>query len=539
MKQYAGQYMQQSGGKQTGQSQSGQSQSGDYRKYMKQYAGQYAGKYMQQSGDQSKSSSSSSQSYQKYMNQYASQSTQGSQGQTNLLATSGSNDDSAGYQKYMNQYTCGNSQSSGGNYQKYMKQYAGKYTGGNSQSSRSNYEKYLKQYGGSEADKYIQQYAGQSNQSSSDFSDYKKYISMYSCDDEHTVESAKKAMNKTQLDAWKDAQLCTVKKYVIDHQGQHYAQQGINKEYTRRLAELRNETAEQASAADASLMLAARDDRNKTQHMSKAEMRQAANVTVQKVEALSQSLELAANDKDGIEAQAALPAQRTQAEFAKNHSEIKQEMENLETQLKKQHGAQDAKAMQSIQSRLSALRTKAKALRTAEMQALKRNTKMADSASRHQAAGAQDAARDAARDARRQTDKLARKYWDSEGDLATKLDDRAEKATDTAEAHSQTLARRTQDALQQHEDNAASAMQEDAETARKAMQSMQDELTQLQQSQHQTGSEKVSLLAESTLPPVAAFLSAAALGSLVTHALFKKWTARREVEKLQGYCMMA
>merc|ERR1719421_360144 len=520
MKQYAGQYMQQSGGKQSGQSQSGQSQSGDYQKYMKQYAGQYASKYMQQSGDQSKSSSSSSQSYQKYMNQYASQSTQGSQGQTSLLATSGSNDDSAGYQKY-------------------MKQYAGKYTGGNSQSSRSNYEKYLKQYGGSEADKYIQQYAGQSNQSSSDFSDYKKYISMYSCDDEHAVESAKKAMNRTQLDAWKDAQLCTVKKYVIDHQGQHYAQQGINKEYTRRLAELRNETAEQASAADASLMLAARDDRNKTQHMSKAEMRQAANVTVQKVEAPSQSLGLAANDKDGIEAQAALPAQRTQAEFAKNHSEIKQEMENLETQLKKQHGAQDAKAMQSIQSRLSALSTKAKALRTAEMQALKRNTKMADSASRHQAAGAQDAARDAARDARRQTDKLARKYWDSEGDLATKLDDRAEKATDTAEAHSQTLARRTQDALQQHEDNAASAMQEDAETARKAMQSMQDELTQLQQSQHQTGSEKVSLLAESTLPLVADFLSAAALGSLVTLALFKKWTARREVENLQGYCMMA
>merc|ERR1719421_1923689 len=245
MKQYAGQYMQQSGGKQTGQSQSGQSQSGDYQKYMKQYAGQYAGKYMQQSGDQSKSSSSSSQSYQKY-----------------------------------------------------MKQYAGKYTGGSSQSSRSNYEKYLKQYGGSEADKYIQQYAGQSNQSSSDFSDYKKYISMYSCDDDHAVESAKKAMNRTQLDAWKAAQLCTVKKYVIDHQGQHYAQQGINKEYTRRLAELRNETAEQA---DASVMLAARDDRNKTQHMSKAEMRQAANVTVQKVEALSQSLELAANDKDGIE----------------------------------------------------------------------------------------------------------------------------------------------------------------------------------------------------------------------------------------------
>merc|ERR1719421_2761123 len=286
MKQYAGQYMQQSGGKQSGQSQSGQSQSGDYQKYMKQYAGQYASKYMQQSGDQSKSSSSSSQSYQKYMNQYASQSTQGSQGQTNLLATSGSNDDSADYQKY-------------------MKQYAGKYTGGNSQSSGSNYEKYVKQYGGSEADKYIQQYAGQSNQSSSDFSDYKKYISMYSCDDDHPVESAKKAMNRTQLDAWKDAQLCTVKKYVIDHQGQHYAQQGINKEYTRRLAELRNETAEQASAADASLMLAARDDRNKTQHMSKAEMRQAANVTVQKVEAPSQSLGLAANDKDGIEAQAA------------------------------------------------------------------------------------------------------------------------------------------------------------------------------------------------------------------------------------------
>merc|ERR1719299_390224 len=109
--------------------------------------------------------------------------------------------------------------------------------------------------------------------------------------------------------------------------------------------------------------------------------------------------------------------------------------------------------MQSIQSRLSALSTKAKALRTAEMQALKRNTKMADSASRHQAAGAQDAARDAARDARRQTDTLARKYWDSEGDLATKLDDRAEKATDTAEAHSATLARRTQDALYQHEDD--------------------------------------------------------------------------------------
>merc|ERR1719161_1938417 len=125
-----------------------------------------------------------------------------------------------------------------------MNQYASQYTGGNSQSSGGNYQKYMKQYAG----KYM---------SSSDFSDYKKYISMYSCDDEHTVESAKKAMNKTQLDAWKDAQLCTVKKYVIDHQAQHYAQQGINKEYTRRLAELRNETAEQA---DASVMLAARDD---------------------------------------------------------------------------------------------------------------------------------------------------------------------------------------------------------------------------------------------------------------------------------------
>merc|ERR1719161_3516557 len=137
-----------------------------------------------------------------------------------------------------------------------MNQYASQYTGGNSQSSG----KYMKQYAGQYAGKYM---------SSSDFSDYKKYISMYSCDDEHTVESAKKAMNKTQLDAWKDAQLCTVKKYVIDNQGQHYAQQGINKEYTRRLAELRNETAEQVSAADASLMLAARDDRNETQHMSR------------------------------------------------------------------------------------------------------------------------------------------------------------------------------------------------------------------------------------------------------------------------------
>merc|ERR1711871_803228 len=395
--------------------------------------------------------------------------------------------------------------------------------------SRADYQRYMKHYAGADAEKYAKNYA----------TDYEKYMDRYSYTGNQAVENAHSAKDQKQLNAWKASQVSAVKQYVpVDFE--HYAVQHINKQYQRRLNELQNEANQQTHAANAgvqqTLLLAAGADQDKAKHQSEADLRQRANETVKKVESLAESTKRAAHDKDAINAKAVLPAQKAHDTFKDQRSRLETQMGQLRAKLTqmKTSSSQDTKAEQAIKTRISGMKAHVEALQVAQLHALRKNTRLAESAVRHTARGVQDAARKAARDARVQTDMLARKYWKTEENLSENLDDRAEKAADAAEQHSEELARRTQDALERHADNVEIAMQKSAAA------SHEDEETRHLQSEDSefSASKVLTFLAavgdgssESSWPvfTLAAVLCALmALALLVKRLTRPRWNAYQE-----------
>eukprot|EP00746_Dinoflagellata_sp_MGD_P160000 gnl/MRDRNA2_/MRDRNA2_86796_c0_seq4.p1 gnl/MRDRNA2_/MRDRNA2_86796_c0~~gnl/MRDRNA2_/MRDRNA2_86796_c0_seq4.p1 ORF type:complete len:692 (+),score=165.04 gnl/MRDRNA2_/MRDRNA2_86796_c0_seq4:70-2145(+) len=490
----------------SGQAQTSGSDQGDsYTQYMQLYAGiggqsqkggqsggssynSYYSKYLQNSGvidlvekpnGQSKDSEGK---YGNYMKKYASKYTGG--GYEKYMRNFQQASSTGSYADYAKAYTQGGQ---GGSYdkyyQKYMKQYADKYAGGS-----NSYSKYSSQYsGGSVAgtdaatqasqansatdltemassqsqhssdstsqtgsegyQKYMKQYTGGSG-------GYDKYMKQYTNTNYqqtqtnlNAVPKAEDAKSKADLDKWKEAQYNSLGQFVPAAYV-HFADKTIDAQYDQRLKELQNTTGQSEQDSETS------DDviTNLYQNLSSinlieesgakeedvTKLRNSSQAGVEKIENLVESLRHAAQDSKTMEKAAAVPSKKVKAQFSQRHADASNTIKTLQAKV---DSATDVRAdeLTNAEELIEKLGSdQRKALRHAHARAYR--------SAMNSARGIQSKVREESRKVRTKTDRLSRMSR-SDQEYATKLQNRAEAASDAAEEQGELLARKTEDSL--------------------------------------------------------------------------------------------
>jgi hypothetical protein len=410
----------------------------------------------------------------------------------------------------MSQYA-GHGGSSGGDY---MKQYTGSSAinldaqspqSSAGSASSADYEKYMKKYAGASNGFDYQKYT--------DFA-HKNFTKMRQ-ENKDVVHEANDAQNKNQLDQWKEAQLKTVNQFVPAAYSK-YANKNIEKLYNQRLQELANTT--EVALAELETLLVDKpvnETERKEKEQTVAEhLRQVSEKHVEKVEMLLETLHKAAHDDAGIEKAANAPLESVKAKFSKRRSDVATNIKTL----------QESKTVD--QSKMQQAQDEAGKLHNDELKALSGAYRQARDAASHAARGTQTEVRKEARQVEFLSDRMAR-VSRAHQDVANKLQNRVESASDAAVEQSELLTRRTEDSMDEHLSKAKDLVrQQDLD--------LQDGLRDLTTSLQAQSGSKSGFLAQRVEKTTATAsggiaLSALVAGALALFAMYAKLSSRRSV----------